>query len=70
MSIVKAVAKWRVSGTYLWKLNLIWRQEHSMDSKQRGDLNIFALQDKEPIGMRQQWRLGDYLRSYLSNLQE
>ena len=50
---------------------LTWRQgDDSVDSNQGGDLNIPALQDKETIGKKQEWRLGEYVRSYLSNLQE
>lgn len=50
---------------------LTWRQgDDSVDSNQGGDLNIPALQDRETIGKKQEWRLGEYVRSYLSNLQE
>lgn len=37
---------------------LTWRQgDDSVASNQGGDLNILALQDKEPIGKKQEWRL-------------
>lgn len=50
---------------------LTWRQgDDSVDSNQGGDFNIPALQDKETIGKKQEWRPGEYVRSYLSNLRE
>ena len=37
---------------------LTWRQgDDSVASNQGGDLNIPALQDKESIGKKQEWRL-------------